>query len=277
MRLSIEHETLYRFAEPALHSTQVLRLTPRPDPSQMVVRWSVTTGGKVQAWTDGFGNLAHLSVQDGRHDEVIVKVAGEIETQDTHGVLPPDDGLPPLMFLRETSYTELNDEIRALAEPFAERRDDEGVIAALHALNWTLHETVRYQPGETDVTTTAAEALARGLGVCQDHAHLFIACCRVLAVPARYVSGYPYTGDGEAPLAGHAWAEASVDELGWVAFDPANAICATDAYVRLAIAMDYDGASPVRGIRRGGGFESLNVRVRVERNDGQRQSQSQSQ
>ncbi len=267
MRLSIEHETHYRFAEPAHHSIQYLRLTPRPDSNQSVVAWQVSTPGKLKRWTDGFGNTVHVSVQNGTHDEVPVLVRGEVETYDTFGVLPAEDGLPPLMFLRPTRYTGVTDQIQALAEPFVARLPDEGMIATLHALMWALHTAVSYRPGITDVTSTAGDALARGSGVCQDHAHLFIACCRVLAIPARYVSGYFLVRDGDqGSLGSHAWAEAYVEDLGWVSFDPTNSQCATDAYVRLAVAFDYGGASPIRGIRKGGGTEEMSVRVTVDDN-----------
>ena len=263
MRLYVRHETHYRFAEPAMHSIQYLRLTPRPDSSQFVGAWQVSTPGKLRPWTDGFGNLAHVSVQDGRHDELLVTVRGEVQTFETNGVLLPDDGLPPPMFLRETRYTAVDDGIRALAAPLAERMADEGHVAALHALMWALHEAVAYEAGQTDVGCTAAEALGQGRGVCQDHAHLFIACCRVLGVPARYVSGYLYGEADESGVASHAWAEAYVENLGWVAFDPANAVCANEEYIRLAVAMDYDGAAPIRGMRRGGGIEEMDVSVHV--------------
>lgn len=264
MKLSVEHETHYRFDASAQHSIQYLRLTPRPDASQTARAWSVSTPGRLRPWTDGFGNFAHVSVQDGPHDEVPVVVRGEIDTVDTNGVLPADDGLPPEMFLRDTRFTRVEGGIPEFASAYAERRGDEGTIAALHALMWGLHETIGYHPGYTHAESTAAEALEHGYGVCQDHAHLFIACCRVLGVPARYVSGYLFDrGDDRGAAATHAWAEAHVDELGWVSFDAANGICATDAYVRLAVAMDYAGACPVRGLRRGGGDERLSVRVNV--------------
>ena len=264
MRLSIEHETHYRFDEPANHSIQYLRLTPRFDACQSTVSWSVATPGKLTAWVDGFGNRAHVSVQDGPHDEVPVVVRGVVETFDTSGVLGEDDGLPPPMFLRQTETTRVEAGIAAFAAPFRERLDDEGGIAALHGLTAALNEAVTYRPGQTDVGTRAADALARGVGVCQDHAHLFIACCLELGVPARYVSGYVLVrDDGEQHLASHAWAEAHVDGLGWISFDVSNGQSATDAYVRLAVAHDYAGACPVRGVRKGGGTEALTVRVQV--------------
>lgn len=265
MRVSIEHETHYRFDSPAHRSIQYLRLTPRYDPSQSVHAWEISTPGKLTGWTDGFNNLVHVSVQNAEHDEVPVVVRGEVDTYETHGILPSDDGLPPLMFLRPTVYTAVDRAIDEFARPFIERLADEGPVATLHALMWALHTTVQYRAGTTDVTSTAAEAMAHGYGVCQDHAHLFIACCRVLGIPARYVSGYLFdkTGDVVGHLASHAWAEAFIDELGWVSFDPSNGQSATDAYVRLAVAFDYAGASPIRGMRRGGGLEELTVRVRV--------------
>lgn len=267
MRLIIQHETRYRFGHPAQHSIQYLRLTPRPDLCQAVIGWQVGSPGQMHRWTDGFGNTAHVAVQNGTHAEVPVLVRGEIETFDTNGVLPSDDGLPPRMFLRSTPYTQVDDEIRALVQPLLERVRDEGLIAGLHALMFTLHTTVSYSPGFTDIESTAAEALAHGRGVCQDYAHLFIAGGRVLGIPTRYVSGYLYSEDGA--LASHAWAEAYVEDLGWVSFDCANSQCATEAYVRLAVAFDYAGASPIRGVRRGGGLEEMSVMVKVLRNDGQ--------
>ncbi|MGF1640222.1 MAG: transglutaminase domain-containing protein [Rhodospirillales bacterium] len=265
MKLTIEHETHYRFGRPAQHSIQYLRLTPRADQSQALLSWQILTPGKLRPWSDGFGNTAHVSVQDGPHDEVPVLVRGEVETYDTCGMLPADDGLPPPMFLRDTRYTRIEGGVADFAKPYVERMDDEGTIAALHALMWGIHQRIVYDPGYTDVESTAAEALEHGFGVCQDHAHLFIACCRLLGVPARYVSGYLFDHDGGrgAGLASHAWAEAYIEDLGWVSFDPTNGLCATDAYVRLAVAFDYAGACPIRGLRKGGGIEEMSVRVQV--------------
>ena len=113
-----------------------------------------------------------------------------------------------------------------------------------------------FDTNPTGTTTTAAQAFALKRGVCQDLSHIFIAAARSLGVPARYIGGHFHRGDGVIEQeAGHAWAEAFVPDLGWVAFDPTNGISATDAHVRVAVGLDYLGAAPVRGSRQGGGAE----------------------
>ena len=120
----------------------------------------------------------------------------------------------------------------------------------LHALLDTLPETITFDTDPTHAHTTAAEAFAIKRGVCQDISHIFIASARSLGIPARYVSGYLHRADGvNEQQAGHAWAEAFVDGLGWIAFDATNGMCATDAHLRVAVGLDYLSAAPVRGSR----------------------------
>ena len=118
-----------------------------------------------------------------------------------------------------------------------------------------------------------AEAFALKRGVCQDLSHVFIAASRSLGIPARYVGGYFCRNDGEGEQdAGHAWAEAFVPDLGWVAFDTANGLCPTDAHARVAVGLDYLGAAPVRGMRYGGGTETLAVDIHIDQASRQTQS-----
>lgn len=264
MRLTIVHETHYRFAEPANHSIQYLRLTPRQDACQRVLSWSVTTPGSMTPWVDGFGNNVNVSTIDGPHDEVKVLVEGVVETIDTVGVLPARDGLPPLLFMRDTPFTEAGEGARAIAEE-ARPAMDGGTLPGMHALTNLIADKVSYQAGATTTDTLAEEAIKHGAGVCQDHAHILIACARCLNIPARYVSGYILAGQGnDSHVASHAWAEVYIDGLGWVSFDPTNRQSATEQYVRLAIGFDYPSAAPIRGSRFGGGVEEMSVRVQVD-------------
>ena len=128
-------------------------------------------------------------------------------------------------------------------------------------------------PGSTTADTTAAQALAQGEGVCQDHAHALIAAARAAGVPARYVSGYLQAGTGVSDEAAHAWAELYVAGIGWIGFDPANE-CGPDArYIRLGSGYDAQDAAPIRGVARGPGREALEVSVTVTEGAAQAQSQ----
>jgi len=145
------------------------------------------------------------------------------------------------------------------------RAQAEDTLPLLHALLGRIQEEIVYDTDPTHTATTAAEAFALKRGVCQDLSHIFIAAARHLDIPARYVGGYFHRADGVTKQeAGHAWAEAYLPAIGWIAFDPTNGICATEAHVRVAVGLDYLGAAPVRGARRGGGTESMAVKVLVD-------------
>ena len=169
--------------------------------------------------------------------------------------------LPPLFFLRETALTAADPAIAALAAKVA---GAPAVLARLHNLMGAVRNAMDYQIGVTDVQTAAADALQRGAGVCQDHAHVFIAAAKILGIPARYVGGYLWTGhDARDYDASHAWAEAYVTDLGWVGFDPANRTCPTASYIRASVGLDYWSAAPVRGVRKGSSTETMAVKVTV--------------
>ncbi len=150
----------------------------------------------------------------------------------------------------------------------------------LHALNVTLKEQLTFDVQATGAYTPADQSYAQRRGVCQDFTHIFIAVARSMGVPARYVSGHLFRRDGRAEQqAGHAWAEAWVPALGWVAFDPTHGVCADDAYVRVAHGLDYSDAAPIAGARHGGGDEMMSVEVVVGERPlrSQQRSQAQSQ
>jgi transglutaminase-like putative cysteine protease len=278
MRLRIAHSTTYRYEPPATGVIQVLRMTPGNHDGQYVADWQigVSTDSKLEMHLDAFGNVTHV-LTFGAIADLTIQVEGLIETQDTGGVLRgTDERFPASLFLRSTPLTEINPAMATFVRELRAEADDD-VLSFLHALMMQINEHMTFDADPTNSGTSAAEAFALKRGVCQDYAHVFIACARSGGVPARFVSGHFLRSDGTAnQQAGHAWAEADVPGLGWVGFDPANAICTTDAHARVAIGLDYLGAAPVRGTRYGGGMETLSVEVRVDQIGRQSQSQSQS-
>ena len=266
MRLRVLHETAYNYEVPANRAIQTLRLTPRGHNGQFIVRWRIDIDRdcRLDSAHDPFGNLVHSFTVEGPLDCLTITAEGEIETHDTHGVLSGQvERFPATVFLRETPLTASDRTIRDMAADVAARAGSDR-LAVLHMLMGEIAERMRFDPKRTDPGTSATEAFAIGHGVCQDFAHVMIAASRHLGIPARYVGGYLFSEDGVSKQeAGHAWAEALVDGLGWVGFDPANDMSPTDAYVRMAAGLDYLGAAPIRGTRYGGTGESLSVRVTV--------------
>ena len=266
MRLRIWHLTNYRYDTPATSVTQMLRLTPRNHESQYVAQWriDVSTDCWLHQHEDAFGNITHAFTTSGSFQQFAVTAEGEIETRDTQGIMRGTvERFPPSLYLRETALTRADRNIAAFAASCREEGGDDA-LKVLHLILERLHWDVAYDTDPTHTATTAAEAFTLKRGVCQDLTHVFIAAARNLGIPARYVGGYFCRGDGISEQdAGHAWAEAFVPELGWIAFDPANGICSTDAHVRVAVGLDYLGAAPLRGAHCGGHGEELSVKVRV--------------
>lgn len=267
MRIRVSHDTVYHYERPAAGVIQVLRLTPRNHDGQYVESWRIDVSAdcRLDAIEDAFGNLSHTFTADGPLDELTVHVEGVVDTEDTSGVVQGAiERFPPALFLRETPLTMLDAAIATFADETSAKAGSD-TLAQMHALVRALNTAIVFDTDPTHTGTTAAEAFALKRGVCQDLTHVFIAASRHLGVPARYVSGYFHRADGVTEQeAGHAWVEAFVPGLGWVAFDPTNGISATDAHLRVAVGLDYLSAAPVRGTRYGGRAENLSVRVHVD-------------
>jgi transglutaminase-like putative cysteine protease len=265
MRLRIAHRNIYRYDPPAAAVIQVLRLTPRNHEGQYVVRWriDVSADARLAAHEDAFGNITHVFSADGPFSELFVEVDGEVETQNTNGVVRGTlERFGPSLFLRDTALTQADPAIREFAHSVRAAKGGE-VLAELHGLLDRLYEEMDHAADDAEGAANAAEAFARKGGPSRDLTHIFIGAAHALGIPARYVGGYCCSDDGAAQAAGHAWAEALVPELGWIAFDPANGLCPTDAHVRVAIGLDALGAAPVRGMRYGPGAETLEVAIKV--------------
>lgn len=274
MLIEIRHLTTYRYATPARYAIQALRLTPPSFDGQDVLSWNISAPGFDGhiAYRDGMGNQVHLTTVNSPHDGLVIEATGIVETEDRVGIVR---GIPEVaprrVFLRTTPRTEADKGIRDLAKSVTKGRIPTDTLDCLHTLMRAVSDAIIYEIGTTHTHTTAAEALAEGKGVCQDHAHVFISAARVIGIPARYVNGYFLAGTLAPAEAHHAWAEAWVEGLGWVGFDPANGTCPTERYVRLACGFDAASAAPIRGTQKGGENEDLDVRVEVEQQGAQQQ------
>ncbi|WP_312684941.1 transglutaminase family protein [Brevundimonas nasdae] len=263
MRIRIDHSTRYGYARPARFIVQMLRLTPRSCESQQVGDWRIETDvdARLRRSEDAFGNIVHSLYTERPTDSLTIRVMGEVSTVDTGGVIRgQSERLSPLVFLRDTALTRAD----AAILDFAQAIGQGDPLDRMHRLMGALHRDVAFEVGSTSAAHTAAEAFAQRRGVCQDHAQIFISAARRLGVPARYVSGHLNRSDGQHDQdAAHAWAEAWIEGLGWVGFDPANGICPTDQYVRVAVGLDALGATPIRGTSYGGGQENMTVALHV--------------
>jgi transglutaminase-like putative cysteine protease len=260
MQLHIRHETRYHYDRPVKYSVQSLHLTPRRDASQRARAWTITAPGRRLEQVDAHGNISHLLTIEQPHRDIQIVVRGVVETVDTEG--RQDDGpLSPLAYLAPTALTAPSDGIRAFARGALEHVKDPRARA--EALASGVFRAVRYKQGSSDVQDSAAVAFESGEGVCQDHAHVFIAAARALGIPARYVSGYLYTGDA-SDAASHAWVDVWLGaEIGWLSLDVTHQRPAIRTYCRLAVGRDYLDAAPVRGVRQGGGGERMHAQVLV--------------
>lgn len=266
MRLFVEHITRYHYDAPVRYALQQLKLTPKDRPGQQhIVNWAIDIeGGERQLhYTDHHGNGVDLIAVEGGASELAIRCHGEVELESWDGVIGAHRGAMPLWtFLRPTALTRAGRHVRALTAQLG--RDHASDIQRAHALSALIIDRLAYQIGVTDADTSAEQALGGEGGVCQDHAHIFIAAMRHLGHPARYVSGYLMMNDRTQQDATHAWAEAHFDHIGWIGFDVSNGHSPDQRYIRVATGLDYRDAAPVRGMRYGAAQENLVVQLQVQ-------------
>ncbi|MBV9579318.1 MAG: transglutaminase family protein [Chloroflexi bacterium] len=269
MRVAVQHVTRLDFAGEVAESVMDVRVGPLDDAHQRTQRFQLgwEPHGHARRYADGFGNVAHLLTSVRTHSFLQVSVESEVETllKDPFAlpseVPSPLDPLELADGLNASRLIPLLPLLVELAEPFGDLEPFE----AVRQMSSMIHQRFEYQPGVTDVTTSVAEVVAGGRGVCQDFAHLLIGLCRALRIPARYVSGYIVAADAGGPSRGggasHAWAEAYTPSHGWRGFDPTNNLLANDRYIKVAVGRDYHDVPPTRGTYRGAGVGNLGVAV----------------
>ena len=277
MRVLVEHKTRLDYDADVSEGVMDVRLGPVTDGHQ---RWErhdlrVAPSGAIRRYVDGFGNEAHLITIPRAHTFVEVVASGIVETLIPNPFTPPT--APPRAlstaerfdYLRPTRLVAIGDDVRALAAPHTPA-SPEDAFQSVTALNTLIYEGFDYEKDVTTVGTTVPEVLTCRRGVCQDFAHVLLALCRALEIPARYVSGYlvmdsaaPASPDSPSRGAGasHAWVDAWTPTHGWRGFDPTNNVLASERHVKMAIGRDYADVPPNRGVFRGSAEEKLAVEV----------------
>jgi transglutaminase-like putative cysteine protease len=292
---SIQHLTRFDYEQAVCESAMEIRMQPRSDSNQRCLTFSLSISPRcrVFSYRDHLGNQVHHFDIPGDHRQLVIVAHALVESLPL-GMVPLrlEPGvwteLDALISQRDfwemlspSTFAQPTAALHALAAEWRiERREDP--LALLHEINRRMFESFEYLPRSTKVDSPIDVALESRRGVCQDFAHIMIALARMVGIPCRYVSGYLYrpaadedagaledNGDRNqnarsAPAATHAWVEAFLPRLGWVGFDPTNALVATDEHIRTALGRDYADVPPTHGVYRGRTESELSVAVHVE-------------
>jgi len=277
---SVRHTTTFRYEPAVRESVMEVRLQPRSDGEQRCLSFTldVDPPANIMQYRDFTGNTVHHFDIAGSHTLVKVSAQSAVEVQSVPVPRPADSGdwadLDALIagndhweMLLPSHFAHSSSPLEQLAQELGcERRGNP--LEMLTELNAAIYQLFAYVPNSTKVDSPIGEALRTRQGVCQDFAHIMITLVRRLNVPCRYVSGYMFHRD-EAEKdrslegASHAWVEALVPRLGWVAFDPTNNLVGGDRHIRVAIGRDYADVPPTRGVYKGEAQSELSVAVTV--------------
>ena len=280
MILSVRHTTVFRYEPAVRESIMEVRLQPRSEGDQRCLNFElrVEPTANVMQYRDFSGNTVHHFDIAAAHTQVTVTAESSVEVQTVQAPRESDCGdwsdldalietgdywenLLPSHFARSTPALE------GLAKELGcERRGNP--LEMLSRMNASIYKLFAYAPQSTKVDSPIDDALSTRQGVCQDFAHIMIALVRRLRIPCRYVSGYMFhrdenEKDRSLEGASHAWVEALVPRLGWVAFDPTNDLVGGDRHIRVAIGRDYADVPPTRGVYKGDAQSELSVTVTV--------------
>lgn len=282
MQLQIRHTTRYRYRSPSLESHNELRLAPLSDVNQTCreFRLEVNPHAKIFAHREVGGVVHHFNIRE-PHEELEITARAVVDTwthnpfhalnllEDDFAFYQRDATRQAFVeFLTPSRYVPASDEAREIAGRL--RQPGQSVATFLLNLNRHLHEWLEYDPDATHVHSTLPEVLEKRAGVCQDFAHIMLACARSQGIPTRYVSGYLYVAQGSGmrgDQASHAWVECLLPDGRWLGIDPTNNLLANDRYVKVHVGRDYADCSPVKGIYVGRPAERLTVVVEIQRDD----------
>jgi len=277
---SVRHTTTFRYEPAVRESVMEVRLQPRSDGEQRCLNFAlnVDPAANVMQYRDFMGNVVHHFDIAGKHTVVKVTAQSAVEVQSVAAPRAADSGdwadLDALVagndyweMLLPSHFAQSSAPLEQLATELGfDRRGNP--LGMLTELNEAIYKLFAYVPNSTKVDSPIQEALETRQGVCQDFAHIMIALVRRVKIPCRYVSGYMFHRDEDEhdrslEGASHAWIEALVPRLGWVAFDPTNNLVGGDRHIRVAIGRDYADVPPTRGVYKGEAQSELSVAVTV--------------
>lgn len=276
-RMSVVHRTAYEYESAVVASFNELRMTPVSNAHQMLVhhRTHVSPSAPLMVYRDYWGSMVEAFDIHTSHESLEVVSDNVVETS----ALPQE--LPSFQWSDLQSQKSLSRLAEflvhtALSPDIAKADVHKEIISAQatprDAVNTCVsivRDQMTYVPGATHVFTPAHESWASGRGVCQDYSHVTLSLLRSVGIPARYVSGYQYTGDGvigETVVGeSHAWLEAWVGE--WMPVDPTSGSDVGEKHIVVAYGRDYNDVSPMRGIFSGGQSREINVSVSLTRQD----------
>ncbi|WP_347454900.1 transglutaminase family protein [Acinetobacter thermotolerans] len=257
MKLMVNHQTHYSYTAPVASSIQYIKMMPATNAHQQVHCWDISVPGQREMSKDAFHNVWMVSTQRTPYQSMTIMAQGMVELNPLRSEQSMSDSINPNLFLQPTECTLCNEAMKDFAKshiPIISRQN-------LMALAQAVLEHVPYISNSTSVHGSAIDAFEARQGVCQDHTHIFIAMCKYLGLPARYVSGYLFA-QNTSHLASHAWAEVFIDQA-WYCFDVSNQLFVPSAHIYVAIGRDYWDVAPVRGVREKGGVESMHSIVQV--------------
>ena len=290
MKYTIQHKTAYVYLEPVSLCHNIARLVPRNTLEQKCTNTHIHISPKpdrINEYEDFFGNkVIYFSIEK-EHRELTVQVVSEVERMTSGQVnrtrypdIPweqvkiafgsaENENLEIRQYIFETSMTLWEEQIMQYA--LRSFIPDRPVFKATLDLTQRIYRDFEYKPGHTTVATPLGELMKERKGVCQDFAHLAIACLRSIGIPARYVSGYIETLSpaGTEKLIGvdasHAWFSVYIPEIGWTDFDPTNNCLVSDQHITIGWGRDYADIAPLEGIILSSGSHELTVSVDVKR------------
>jgi transglutaminase-like putative cysteine protease len=283
----IIHKTIYRYKYPVSVGNHMACLAPRSRPGQRCIghELKITPQAKLTQRTDYFGNQLSFFTIEEPHRRLMVEARSEVEIderaaarsgrpltwEEVAGMLPRErdpETLDAYQFVFESPRIRPGAQFGVYAaKSFVPGRQ---FVEGLLDLTGRIHRDFRFDAKATNVRTPTEEVFRKRCGVCQDFAHLQIACLRSLGLAARYVSGYlrTYPPPGRPRLVGadvsHAWVSAYCPGLGWMDVDPTNDVVPSHNHVTLGWGRDYGDVSPLRGLILGGRDHTLKVSVDVE-------------